>query len=116
MLYFYRCAQEDCIVRWVNGITNVVYMNEIEHDVPGKTISLGSEIKMFYRKKWYYGKVIEMECDEPTEKKKKRIVHQQPRPHQNMVTQTTLIRAAKLMVANWKFLRHVPITAICAPP
>lgn len=51
----------DCVIRWDNGEENIVYKNEIKHVEKGKPIHIGSRIVMNYKKKLYYGEVIEIQ-------------------------------------------------------
>lgn len=50
----------DVLVQWKNGTKNVVSSRELK-TVKSGVISIGSKVKMFYNKKWYYGKVIDLE-------------------------------------------------------
>lgn len=50
----------DVLVLWEDGTKNVVSSNELMFR---GTLKKGTEVKMFYEKKWYRGKVIITECD-----------------------------------------------------
>lgn len=51
----------DVLVLWRNGSKNVVSSSELKSREPSKKIKIGSEVEMFYKNKWYKGKVIDVE-------------------------------------------------------
>lgn len=50
----------DVLVRWKNGTHNVVDSSELK-TVNCKEIKLGCSVKMLYKRRWYYGTVLDVE-------------------------------------------------------
>lgn len=51
----------DVLVLWKDGSKNIVNSKELKTVKRPNKINVGSEVKMFYVKKWYYGTVLDIE-------------------------------------------------------
>lgn len=48
----------DVLVEWRNGKRNIVASNELLAVKKGQTFKKDVGVKMYYSKRWYYGKII----------------------------------------------------------
>lgn len=51
----------DVLVQWKDGTRNVVRSSELSGVKLNATFKEGLQVKMFYKTKWYYGKVLAVE-------------------------------------------------------
>ena len=50
----------DELVKWRNGKANIVAANELLLVKKGETFKKDVGVKMYYLKRWYYGKIIDL--------------------------------------------------------